>query len=150
VNEDLAYLCGLITSDGVWGQMGDRQIQFVNTELALHERVKTILETQFAYTPRRHLNVKHFENLLPQGRTPKTLQDCYTTYINNRLLCDALRRLNAEVLELPSRLITAWVRGVFDGDGCVRTTSSAPQIILSAWEPAANQRIREACSGSAS
>ncbi len=144
VNEDLAYLCGLITSDGVWGVMGDRQIQFVNTELALHERVKTILETQFGYTPRRHLNVKHFETILPQGKTPKTLRDCHTTYINNRLLCDALRRLNAEVLELPSRLITAWVRGVFDGDGCVRTSASAPQIILSAWEPSANRLIRDA------
>ncbi len=144
VNEDLAYLCGLISSDGVWGQLGDRQIQFVNTELALHERVESILASQFAYTPRRHLNVKHFENLLPQGKPPKTLRDCYTTFVNNRLLCDALRRLNAEILELPSRLITAWVRGVFDGDGCVRTTSSAPQIIISAWEPAANQRIRDA------
>jgi ATP-dependent metalloprotease FtsH len=144
VNEDLAYLCGLITSDGVWGEMGDRQIQFVNTELALHDRVQSVLESQVGYTPRRHLNVKHFETILPQGKTPKTLRDCYTTYINNRLLCDALRRLNAEVLELPSRLITAWVRGVFDGDGYVRTTASAPQVVISAWEPAANQRIRDA------
>jgi ATP-dependent metalloprotease FtsH len=144
VDEELAYLCGLISSDGAWGRMGDRQIQFVNTEPALHERVESILRRQFDYVPRRHLNIKRFETILPQGKTPRTLRDCYTTFINNRLLCDALRRLDAEVLVLPERLIRAWLRGVFDGDGCVRTTASAPQIILSAWDSAANQRIRDA------
>src|SRR5438552_1939641 len=108
VDEDLAYLCGLISSDGVWGRKGDRQIQFVNTELALHERVEAIIRERFDYTPRRHLNVKHFETILPQGKRAQTLRDCYTTFVNNRLLCDALRQLNAEVLELPTRLIQAW------------------------------------------
>jgi hypothetical protein len=144
VDEDLAYLCGLVSSDGYWGMMGDRQIQFVNTELALHERVEAILQSQFAYTPRRYLNAKHFDTVLPQGKTPKDLRDCYTTFINNRMLCDALRRLDSKVLELPRSLIGAWLRGVFDGDGCVRSNPAAPQIILSAWAPEANERIRGA------
>src|SRR5207248_9495807 len=144
VSEDLAYLCGLIESDGCFGSRGDRAIAFVNTEAALHERVRDILDTGFGYEPRRHLNKKHFENPLPQGTRPNALKDCWTTWINNRLLCDAMRALNAQVLELPPFLIAAWLRGVFDGDGCVRTKSSCPQVILSAWQAENNQLIRSA------
>jgi len=144
VSEDLAYLCGLIASDGCFGRRGQRSIQFVNTEPALHERVREILELEFRYSPKRHLNAKHFENLLPQGKVPRTLKDCWTTHINSRLLCDALRVLNDRVLELPEFLVSAWLRGVFDGDGHVRVCENSPRVIFSAWDGAANQRIRDA------
>ena len=60
------------------------------------------------------------------------------------MLCDALRTLNARILEQHEDLIASWLRGVFDGDGCVRETASAPQFILSAWKPEANRIIRDA------
>jgi ATP-dependent metalloprotease FtsH len=144
VTEDLAYLCGLIESDARFGARGDRSIQFVNTEPVLHERVREILQFEFDYAPPRHLNAKNYDRLLPQGKYPVVLQDCWTSYINNRLLCDALRVLNSRVLELPPFLIGAWLRGVFDGDGCVRENASCPQIIISAWQRSHNALIRSA------
>ncbi|TMQ72746.1 MAG: hypothetical protein E6K81_06570, partial [Candidatus Eisenbacteria bacterium] len=134
LDEDVAYLCGLITSDGSWRGRGGRQLIFVNTELALHERVAEILRLHFDYSPKRHLNAKHFENLLPQGKTPATLKDCYTTFISSRFLCDALSRVQASILEMPSYIVGAWLRGVFDGDGHVRPAERDPRIVLSAWD----------------
>jgi ATP-dependent metalloprotease FtsH len=144
VTEDLAYLCGLIESDGHFGVPGHRSITFVNTQPELHDRIQEILEREFSYGPRRYANRKHFDRPLPQGTLPGTLRDSWTTCINNRLLCDALRTLNSRVLELPSFLIAAWVRGVFDGDGHVRQTASSPQVILTAWQRRNNDLIRSA------
>jgi ATP-dependent metalloprotease FtsH len=144
LTEELAYVCGLITSDGCYGPTGGRTIQFVNTELALHSIVRAVLADSFGYEAQMILNKKHYENLLPQGNLPQLLQDCYTTVANNRLICEALRAVQAKILEFPSRLIAAWLRGVFDGDGCVRVDSRAPQVIISAWSSQSNQLIRDA------
>jgi ATP-dependent metalloprotease FtsH len=144
LNEDIAYFCGLLASDGCLRKSDFRTIQFVNTELALHEKVNAILEEQFGYGAKRHLNKKHYEIALPQGNHPQTLQDCYTTFINNKLLCEALRAIEARILELPGDLVAAWLRGVFDGDGCVRVSHQTPQVIISAWDQPANQFIRDA------
>ncbi|HEY3214969.1 MAG TPA: AAA family ATPase [Candidatus Eisenbacteria bacterium] len=144
LTDDIAYLCGLIASDGTYGVSRGRTITFVNTELALHERVREIVEQNFSYAPKRHLNRKHYETILPQGSTPKVLQDCYTTYINNLLLCETLRGVQAHILELPSELIAAWLRGVFDGDGYVRADPRTPQVVISAWDRKSNRMIRDA------
>ncbi len=144
VSEDFAYVCGLIASDGSFGKPGSRSIQFVNTEPRLHELVHGILEREFGYVPRKHLNAKNYDGILPQGTHPVSLKDCWTTFINSRLLCEALRTLNARVLELHSDYILAWLRGVFDGDGHVRASATAPQFCLSAWNPQENRVLREA------
>jgi ATP-dependent metalloprotease FtsH len=144
VSEDLAYVCGLIASDGAFGEDGARSIPFVNTELALHERVREVLEREFGYSPKRYLNAKHYENALPQGRKPVLLQDCWTTSINSRLLCTALRALNAGILELHADYVAAWLRGVLDGDGHVKVLRDTPQIVISAWKRPENERIRAA------
>ena len=144
VSPDLAYVCGLLASDGHFGSDGDRTISFVNSEIALHSKLAEIIESNFGYSPKRHLNQKHYERRLPQGTYPLNLKDCYTTRINNRLLCDALRTLQARVLELPSSHVAAWLRGMFDGDGCVRLDSKTPQVIISAWNSVTNQMVRNA------
>jgi ATP-dependent metalloprotease FtsH len=144
VDDHLAYLCGLIASDGCFGRPGDRSIQFVNTCLALHDEVRTICVAELGYEPKRYLNTKHYEIVLPQGKHPKTLKDCYSTFINNKLLCEALRALQERILELPAPLIGSWLRGVFDGDGCVRVNPSNPQVTISAWDETANRTIRDA------
>ena len=144
LSEDLAYVCGLIAADGAFGNDGDRSIQFVNTEMALHERVSQVLEREFGYSPKRHMNTKHYETILPQGRRPVVLQDCWTTFINSKLLCTALRSLNARILEMHADYAAAWLRGVFDGDGHVRVSASCPQVYISAWKRSENDRIRGA------
>ncbi len=144
LSEEIVYVCGLLASDGCWGRRGDRSIQFINTELALHERIREALEVEFGYSTKRRLNVKYYENLLPQGKHPEILQDCYTTHIYGKLLCDALRSVQERILELPYYFIAAWLRGVFDGDGCVRVNGKTPQIVISAWKSGENQLIRDA------
>ncbi len=144
VTEDMAYLGGLIASDGCFGERGHSTITFSNTEPALHDRLSDILKYEFGYTPRLHKNKKYFDTVLPQGGHPKTLRDSWTTHINHRFLCDVLRRFDERIQELPAFLVAAWLRGVFDGDGCVRTTPSCPQVILSAWQGRNNQQIRSA------
>jgi ATP-dependent metalloprotease FtsH len=144
INDDIGYLCGLMASDGYYKRFGDRTMSFINTETALHDRVDDILRLHFGYSPKRHLNKKRFDMMLPQGKKPLSLRDCYTSFINNRLLCDSIRTVQSRILEMPSEVIAGWLRGIFDGDGCVRVTESTPQIIISAWEPGANQLIRDA------
>lgn len=144
LTESMLYVCGLLASDGYIGDEGDRSIQFINTELALHNRLHTILVEDFAYEPKRHLRTKQYHHALPQGSYPQELKDCYQTYINNRLLCDAVRQIEGSILELPEHLIAAWLRGVFDGDGSVRVSQTTPQVIISAWRPNENQFIRDA------
>jgi ATP-dependent metalloprotease FtsH len=144
LTEEVAYLCGLLAADGYFGKPDSRSIQFINTELALHEKVSAILDTQFGYEPKRHLNKKRYETILPQGTQPQQLQDCYTTFINNRLLCEALRAIDRRILELPAHLIAAWLRGMFDGDGYVRANKSTPQVTISAWKRDENLRVRAA------
>jgi ATP-dependent metalloprotease FtsH len=141
---EICYLCGLLASDGCFGKPGTYRIPFYNTELTLHEKVRTILADQFAYQATTRLNTKYYENLLPQGTLPQKLQDCWTTCIDNKLLCEALRAVSARVLELPASLVAAWLRGIFDGDGCVRLDPKTPQVTISAWKPSANQLIRDA------
>jgi hypothetical protein len=144
VSEDFAYLCGLICSDGWIGPDGHRTVRFVNTEPALHSRLREILEHEFDYSPRIYANKKHFENPLPQGTKPLRLKDSWTTVIGNRLIADAIRAFRARLLEQNSDLIAAWLRGMFDGDGCVRAQRSCPQLTISAWKPSENHLIRAA------
>src|SRR5262249_13390621 len=144
ITEELAYLCGLIASDGTFKERGFRQITFVNTETALHDRVRDILSVEYGYTPKRYLNPKYFDHVLPQGTHPKSLQDCYTLFINPRVLWYALRPWNGRVLELHPVLIAAWLRVVFDGDGYVRLNETAPQAVISAWKPETNHVVRAA------
>ncbi len=139
MNEDVAYLCGLLASDGTMGLEGDRTITFINTELGLHDEVRRILLEQFAYAPRRHRSQSHAVRSASRSR-----QACYTTHINNRLLCDTLRNIQKGILTLPQSQNAAWLRGMFDGDGSVRLDEHAPQIIISAWNCRLNQRVRDA------
>src|SRR5439155_13519430 len=62
LHEDIAYLCGLIASDGCFAR-NSRTMSFVNREMALHDRVREVCETCFAYTPRLHLNRKRYDLL---------------------------------------------------------------------------------------
>src|SRR5262249_35740764 len=110
----------------------------------LHETVRVVIEESFGYEPKLHLHRKYYETVLPQGTLPQQLRDCYTTFINNKLLCEALRSVASRVLELPEKLVAAWLRGVFDGDGHVRIDRQAAQITISAWNGRANQFIRDA------
>src|SRR5437867_2831878 len=54
VNDDVAYLCGLLASDGSYGRPGSRTILLTNTNLPLHHEVRQILLENFGYEPKLH------------------------------------------------------------------------------------------------
>ena len=127
-SEDLLYLVGLIDSDGSW--RSDRSIPFVNTCRALHDRVASIVAEEFGLQARRSLMRRAVG-----GDGP----DVEVTYIHGRLAKCVLEGLRDSVPVMPDRLIAAWLRGVFDGDGCVQRD----RVVISAWDAAANRRVRE-------
>jgi ATP-dependent metalloprotease FtsH len=142
VSEDLMYVVGLLESDG-WDS-GGRSMAFVNTEPALHDHVARILDAEFGYRVKRTANPKRFDLLLAHGRPPQTLKDCETTCVHHRLIAEVLRNARSRLLELPEPLIAAWLRGMFDGDGCVRADAGQPQVIYSAWQERTHRAIRSA------
>ncbi len=133
LDEDVAYVCGLMASDGSFGSRGDRSMVFTNTEMRLHARLAVILEDQFAYSPKLHL-----------AHDGEGLQRCYDHHVNHRLVADALRSVQSRVLELPSGHIASWLGGMFDGDGHVRVSETTPQIVISAWKADTHRLVRDA------
>jgi ATP-dependent metalloprotease FtsH len=134
LHEDILYVCGLLASDGTYGRPGDRTIIFTNTSPELHDRLSEILTTSFGYEPKKYRLT----------RAHAGMRDCWNSAIHHRLLCDLLRAVESRILELPAHMIAAWLRGVFDGDGCVRVSETTPQIIYSAWDERTNACIRDA------
>ena len=145
LNKDLLYLAGLIKADGTFvNQRYSRSVNFINTNLSLHKLVSKIVYENFNYQTQFYLNKKHYENILPQKQKPKKLKDCYTTCINNKLIRIILEKIEGLVLELPEDFITSWLRGFFDGDGCVSVSRGCPKITFSVWEKNLNQLVRNA------
>ena len=129
VSERLMYLVGLIESDGSWKP--GLSIPFVNTCRQLHESVAAIVMEEFGIVARRTLmrRAAGGENL-----------DLEQTTIHGRLVKCILQELNNRVVQMPEPMIAAYLRGVFDGDGCVQ----ADKVTISAWNSSANRRLRDA------
>jgi len=144
IDEEILYLKGLIDSDGSLSKSNRYSIQFINTELQLHKKFSDIIEKKFGYQPKIYLNKKYFSNLLPQGKFPKTLKDCYTTHVNNKLIRTIIEKVDDALLMLPEHLIAAWLRGIFDGDGYCSNTTNVPKIVIVATEKNLNHLIRSA------
>ena len=138
-----AYLSGLLASDGHFLLRREHAV-FTNTEPVLNKLFADILEDLFGYRPNSRLNKKNFDLLLPQDKGLVTLKDCYNTLLNNKLITILFKRFEAGLLSAPRPLIAAWLRGVFDGDGSVRTTAGNEQIVISSYNPADNDLIRAA------
>jgi ATP-dependent metalloprotease FtsH len=128
LSERLMYLAGLIDSDGSW--KADRSIPFVNTCSELHARVAIIVREEFGIVARRSVMRRAAGG---DGR------DVEVTYVHGRLAKGILQGLSERVLEMPEPMIAAWLRGVFDGDGCVQPD----KVVISAWNASMNRRVRE-------
>jgi ATP-dependent Zn protease/intein/homing endonuclease len=141
VDEELMYFKGLIDSDGSYHK-NNYSLTFVNTEKTLHEIVKEILISKFDYKPKTYLMPKNFENILPQGKKPKNLKDCFVTHINNKLIKIILRKLDDYILMMPENLIASWLSGLFDGDGYVVNINNDPKCVITASNEDLNYKIR--------
>ena len=126
-NERLLYLVGLIEADGSW--KSERSIPFVNTCPELHDAVAAIVAEEFGVEARRSLM---------RRAAGGEARDVEVSYLHGRLLKRVLEGLGERVLEMQEPLVAAWLRGVFDGDGCVQDS----KVVLSAWQEPTNRRVR--------
>lgn len=127
--EDLMYLVGLMDADGSW--QATRGLPFINTCEELHEHVAAIVNEVFGIATNQYW-------VRRVAGDPR--QDIATTQLGGRLVKTILLGLADKILEMPSYMIAAWLRGIFDGDGCVQKD----KVIISAWKPELNHKIRAA------
>ena len=143
LNENIGYLLGLICSDGYLGKRG--RVGLVNTDLTLHRAFADILCSEFGLQTKQHLNENTNKDFRLQGTNAESVfKPCYTTYVDNVLLCTILANIQANVLVMPATFLNAWLRGYFDGDGCISdsATSANPKITITCKVPAGNLLIR--------
>lgn len=143
LSEDIGYLLGLIASDGFLSKRGS-QIGFVNTDQSLHHRFAELLCRNFGVGSTTRLNICESKNTrLPGTSEQSVFKPCYTTYTNNRLLHTLLGNIEERLLALPFPFLNAWLRGYFDGDGCISDGKTAdPKITLTAKRADRNRDVR--------
>jgi len=126
LNEELAYLTGLIFSDG---HIGGRYVRFYNTNAHLHNLLTRIVEKNFGYKTQEY----KYSN-----------SNCWITDINNSLIRQLVQNIQSNILRLPEKLISSWLSGVLDGDGCVSGEGNDPKVTIGAWDEASNRLTRDA------
>jgi ATP-dependent 26S proteasome regulatory subunit/intein/homing endonuclease len=142
LNTEVGYLMGLIESDGYISKRN--RIGFVNTDRTLHSRFADILCSQFALATHQHIQAEQRSPQLVGTSIDSVFQPCYVTYADNRLLAKFLRAIESNLLTLPKPFLQAYIRGYFDGDGCISdaTTTKHPRVTLTSKIPVINQRVR--------
>ncbi|MEM3546738.1 MAG: radical SAM protein [Candidatus Bathyarchaeia archaeon] len=123
-DEDLAYLIGLIASDGSLSTSRSRGVyttNFHSTEPELVKKAKHIVEALFPGTKC---------HVYTDGR------GCLRLSFNNLLVYDLIEKVVIEgelkeIFKLPDKCITAFLRGYFDGDGAVSLASNSVYYVTS-------------------
>ena len=143
VTPDIGYLLGLIDSDGYLGKNG--RVGFVNTDLTLHTLFAEIMQEQFGLVAIRQAMNKPERGANLSGVGPESVfRPCYPSFKDNRLIARILRAIDARLLEMPSSFLRAYLRGYFDGDGCISDpeTGATPKVTLTVKIPTGNARLR--------
>lgn len=138
LNEELGYVLGLIHSDGF---LSPRRIGLVNTERDLHQHFGRLLTQLFGVTVATRLNAAK-ESELPGTTAESLFKPCFVSYTDNKLLAELFRAIESQLLTLPKSVLQAYLRGYFDGDGCITDVSADPKITLTCKIPSENQRLR--------
>lgn len=111
--ERQAYWLGFVWADAGWSKTAPRSADYNRLTIALHER-----DIQHLETFRTDIDTDY--NL------SKLKKDIYSLSLNSRTLCDNLRNLGfglknerVHIPVMPPHLIHHFLRGYFDGDGCL-------------------------------
>ncbi len=130
VTKGIAYLLGHLLSDGWVGmdKRGYHRLFFYSTSLAIIERVVSILQTEFDYTP--SLENKDYEYITDTGQI--LLKKAYQVRINKKELNDFFishfqllgihaetKKIPSQILASPKEVIFSFVSGLIDGDGSI-------------------------------
>ncbi len=131
-SHELFYMMGLIAADGSITKRGKYEywIDFVNTSENL---ISAFKESYLHVFPDRRIGIRLRKNVSSriEGREVKSTKECFHCYINNPLfgmLCEhygikigSNGQWNlGRMINLPSELVSAFLSGLFDGDGSVR------------------------------
>jgi len=129
INTDIAYLLGLIDSDGNMSKDG-RRFSFINTSMELHKKFKDIIMNNFNLEVGFYrMNKKDYGNKFVNFDNCKP---CYSTKVSNKMLFDIINNIRADLLSFTPNLLYAWLSGYIDGDGSIRISKKKyPQIIIS-------------------
>ena len=137
LDEDIMYLAGLIASDGCVRHRGDGSyVQFTNSEKKLIDEFGQIAKSLFGVFPKVHIvqPLKSFSpGLTITGRKPVFVSLVYNPLIGKLMMELGIghRRKRGEKAEswtgekiskLPPKLISSFIKGLFDGDGHVTDT----------------------------
>ena len=143
LNEEVAYLLGLIDSDGYVGKTS--RVGFINTDRELHQAFVELLTKNFGVTAVMRSAVTGNPNQsLPGTSDSSIFRPCFATYCDNRLLIHVLQSLRKNLLTFPASLLKAYARGYFDGEGFVSDCAkgAAPKVVLTAKKPLQNRVMR--------
>ncbi len=133
LDEELLYAAGLVAADGCVLRRGHgRSLQFTNTEPALIKRFNQAMMATFGAKPRLY-RVQPYESRSRDGRLViQARRQVLVARVNDQLAGPLMKGLgigrdpkrrekwSGEVIsKLPPKLIAAFLRGLFDGDGHV-------------------------------
>ncbi len=137
LDEDIMYLAGLVASDGCVRHRGEgTSVQFTNSEKALIDKFGQIVKSLFGVSPKTYV-VKPIKSssrgVTIIGRRPVVVSMVYNPLIGKLMLGLGIgqkRKKNEKseswtgekISKLPAKLVSAFVKGLFDGDGHVSDT----------------------------
>ena len=123
--KEKAYLLGFWTADG-WLGSKNYQVGFNNNELELIKLCKKLLDSE-------HKIYEINQNGIINYRLPISSKILHSTLIN--LGFNANKSHTAKYLNIPKELDSHFIRGVFDGDGCIsrqfRAKDKVPELTIS-------------------
>lgn len=142
ITSDIGYLLGLISSDGYLGKNG--RVGFVNADLTLHALFAELMQEQFGLAVTRTMNEPGGGGKLSGVSPESAFRSCYASFKDNRLLTRILRAIDERLLEMPAAFLRAYLRGYFDGDGCIANAENGvmPKVTLTVKKRAGNVELR--------
>ncbi len=132
LNEDIAYLLGLFVSDGWitndYGRKKHPRIGFTAGNKKVLEKVKSILENEFNYSPT--IEIKKYR--LPTKNGQLLNKEIFTLRINSKAVNEFLasqfdledkwaltKEIPSQIFQSPPSVISAFVSGLIEGDGYI-------------------------------
>ncbi|MBU4342385.1 MAG: hypothetical protein KKG21_00065 [Candidatus Omnitrophica bacterium] len=111
----MAYILGFFAADGEMfiNSEGSRYVQFTSTDYEILEKIRNLLLAK--------------QKISLKKKSSKDHKDCYLFQIGSKEMFNDLKRLgftpkkelNVKLPYMPDRYFNHFLRGYFDGDGCI-------------------------------
>lgn len=146
ITKDIAYLAGLIESDGY---LSANKIGFVNSNNVLIDIFRKKMKSEFGISEN---TIKcsigdppndQVHNFL--GTNKKSVfKKCFNVHVNSAFLSEFFIEISRNILGMTDDLIFAWLSGYLDGDGSIDKNISEPKIKFMSKSKSQLEKIRSA------